>query len=134
MKKNELISLKKYSDQKNLIVLHCVSSYPLNYNKFNYEKFNYIKKNFIRFGYSGHCEGVEDAIFALSNGSCAVEKHFTIDKNLSGRDNKFAILPKELKLICDYHNKCMDMRKEHGLELQKEENEVYLSYRGRWKN
>lgn len=134
MKKKELESLKKYSNQKNLIIMHCVSSYPLKYHNFNFEKFNYIKNNFEKYGYSGHCEGIDDAIFALSNGSSAVEKHFTIDKNLPGRDNKFAILPHELKLICQYYAKCNLMRKELGLELQEEEKEVYENYRGRWKN
>ena len=31
-----------------------------------------------------------------------VEKHFTLDRNLPGRDNKFAILPQELKDLSDY--------------------------------
>ena len=133
LKKKELEGLKKYSKYENLIVMHCVSSYPLKYDNFNFEKFNYIRDNFPKYGYSGHCEGIDDAIFALSYGSLAVEKHFTIDKNLPGRDNKFAILPEELKQICKYSNNCNLMRQEHGLELQDDEQEVYESYRGRWK-
>ena len=31
-----------------------------------------------------------------------IEKHFTIDKNLPGRDNKFAILPEQLKDLTDF--------------------------------
>jgi sialic acid synthase SpsE len=31
-----------------------------------------------------------------------IEKHFTIDHELPGRDNKFAILPHELKDLSDY--------------------------------
>ena len=31
-----------------------------------------------------------------------IEKHFTLDRDLPGRDNKFAILPHELKDLSDY--------------------------------
>ena len=50
-------------------------------------------------GYSGHAEGIEDAIYALAHGATVVEKHFTIDNSLEGRDNKFAILPSQLKIV-----------------------------------
>ena len=36
--------------------------------------------------------------------SSVVEKHFTIDNDLPGRDNKFALLPDEMKKICDYRD------------------------------
>ena len=38
-----------------------------------------------------------------------IEKHFTIDNSLPGRDNKFAILPNELKALVDY----IKSRKKH---------------------
>ena len=133
MKKHELENLKKNSKQKNVVILHCVSSYPLSYKNFNYEKFSYIKNNFKRFGYSGHCEGVEDAIFALSNNAEVVEKHFTTNKNLDGRDNKFAILPEDLKFICEFQKKTKEMKIFNGLDLQESEKDVYQNYRSRWR-
>ncbi len=133
MKKNELENLRKYSDQTNVVVLHCVSSYPLDYKNFNYEKFSFIKNNFKRFGYSGHCDGIEDAIFALSNDAEVVEKHFTTDRNLEGRDNKFAIMPDELRFICDYQKKTKEMKISNGLDLQEFEQDVYKNYRSRWR-
>ena len=35
MKKSELEHLTKYSKQKNVVILHCVSSYPLDHKNFN---------------------------------------------------------------------------------------------------
>lgn len=99
----------------------------------NFEKFFYLKDNFKNVGYSGHAIGINDAIFALSHGAKVVEKHFTIDNNLEGRDNKFAILPKELKLICDFEKDIKNMEIKHGLDLQINENEVYKNYRGRFR-
>jgi len=134
LKKNELNNLKKFKDCENLYVLHCVSSYPLDYNDFNSEKFFYIKNNFKNFGYSGHCEGIDDALFALSNGATFIEKHFTTDQKLKGRDNKFAILPNDLKYLCEYEKNMKKIQKKLGLDLQKKEEEVYKVYRERWRN
>lgn len=133
LKKKELENLLQFKNENNFFILHCVSSYPLDYKNSNFEKFFYLKDNFKNVGYSGHAIGINDAIFALSHGAKVVEKHFTIDNNLEGRDNKFAILPQELKLICDFEKDIKNMEIKHGLDLQVNENEVYKSYRGRFR-
>ena len=133
LKEDELNNLLQFKNLDNFYILHCVSSYPLDYKNCNFEKFFYLKKNFKNVGYSGHARGVNDAIFALSNGAKIVEKHFTIDNNLEGRDNKFAILPNELKFICDFEKDVKNMEKQYGLGLQKSEVDVYENYRGRFK-
>ena len=40
--------------------------------------------------------------FAVIKGAKVIEKHFTTDNNLPGRDNKFSILPEQLKELNDY--------------------------------
>ena len=101
---------------------------------FNSEKFFYIKKNFDNFGYSGHCEGIEDALFALSHGAKFIEKHFTTNQELDGRDNKFAILPNDLKYLCKFEKQLQKIQSKKGLDLQKKEEEVYSLYRERWRS
>ena len=133
MKHDELKKIEDFKSCENLTVLHCVSSYPLKYENTNFSKFFYLKDKFTKVGYSGHCIGIDDAIFAISNGAVAVEKHFTSDNNLPGRDNKFAILKSDLKKLCDYQKKVSDMTINHGLDLQKSEIDAYKNYRGRWK-
>ena len=133
LKHDDLKKLEKFNSYKNLTILHCVSSYPLEHKDCNFSKFFYLKKKFRKVGYSGHCAGIEDAIFALSNGAVAIEKHFTIDNSLPGRDNKFAILESDLKFICDYQLKIEEMLIDKGLELQESEIDAYENYRGRWK-
>ena len=136
LKKKELDDLIKLNNYKNLTLLHCVSSYPLNYENINFEKFHYIKRKFNNVGYSGHAEGIEDALYALSHGATIIEKHFTIDNSLEGRDNKFAILPFQLKIICEFEKKIklIKKNKKENYGLQKIEEDVYSNYRGRWKN
>ena len=133
LKSDELRNLKKFNDCENLTVLHCVSSYPLKYEDSNFSKFFYLKNNFNKVGYSGHCPGIEDSIFDLSNGAVEIEKHFTTDNNLPGRDNKFAILKDDLTYLCSYEKKINEMLIDKGLDLQVSEQEAYKSYRGRWK-
>lgn len=130
----ELKELERFSSCKNLIVLHCVSIYPLNHENSNFAKFFYLKKKFKRVGYSGHCSGIEDALFAISNGAICIEKHFTTNQKLEGRDNKFAILPKELNYLCNFFELKKKMMIDFGLDLQDLERDIYKNYRGRWKN
>ena len=133
LKKNELENLLQFKDLEKFFILHCVSTYPLDYDYCNFKKFFYLKENFRNVGYSGHAKGINDALFALSNGAKVIEKHFTIDNKLEGRDNKFAILPKELEQICSYEKEIQKMMIDHGLNIQRSEIDVYENYRGRFR-
>jgi N,N'-diacetyllegionaminate synthase len=85
-----------------------------------------------RVGYSDHIQGVESAKIAIGEGACVIEKHFTIDNDLPGRDNKFAILPNELKDLTNYISNRKDMFKDHGLDFQKGELDSRANYEGRF--
>ena len=61
-----------------------------------------------------------------------IEKHFTINKKLPGRDNKFAILPDDLKSISFFRYQYLKMSDFKGLDLQKSEYDIFNNYRGRW--
>ena len=61
-----------------------------------------------------------------------IEKHFTLDNSLPGRDNKFAILPKDLKNFKDYLNDREKAHIFHGNDFLKEEEEARNIYTGRW--
>ena len=68
----------------------------------------------------------------MVKGAIFIEKHFTIDNNLPGRDNKFAILPTEFKKLSDTRDKFQQMTIDKGLNLQKSEMDIFDNYRGRW--
>ena len=55
------------------------------------EKFNIIS------GYSDHNEGDLACIAAVASGAKIIEKHFTIDNNLPGGDNKLSMTQKIFK-------------------------------------
>jgi len=66
------------------------------------------------------------------NGVPYIEKHFTTDKDLPGRDNKFAILPEEFLSISKFRDNYIKMSLDRGLDLQECEKDIYNNYRGRW--
>ncbi len=85
---------------KQLLLLHCISSYPTPINQANLLKIPAIKKRFnVLTGLSDHTLGITVAGTAIALGACFIEKHFTLSRNDKGPDSEFSINPKEfLKL------------------------------------
>ena len=82
-------------------------------------------------GYSGHYQGIDDAIYAISKGATLIEKHFTTNNKLPGRDNKFALLPKDFKTLKNYCDLKYKFEIDKGISLQKCEIDIFKNYRGR---
>lgn len=82
----------------NISILHCTSQYPAPIDELNLTAMHSIKEEFdVRVGYSDHSEGIHIAIAAVSLGATILEKHFTLDKDLTGPDHKASIDPIELE-------------------------------------
>ncbi|WP_432407109.1 N-acetylneuraminate synthase family protein [Wukongibacter sp. M2B1] len=82
---------------KDIIVLHCGISYPMPFDEVNIKAMNSIKSAFdVNVGYSDHTSGIVVPTVAVSLGAKAIEKHYTINKCLSGPDHEFALGPDEL--------------------------------------
>ncbi len=114
-------------DNSKFIILHCISSYPLSYSNCNLPRIKTLKMFFPKVGYSDHTFGIEGAKISLEYNPCVIEKHFTLDQSLPGRDNKFAILPHELRELSDYINKREEMNVSHGegyLECEQEARDI----------
>ena len=78
------------------ILLHCNSSYPTPIQDVNLTTIEFLQKTFgVPVGYSDHCIGNEVSLAAVSLGACMIEKHFTLDKNMEGPDQKLSSDPKE---------------------------------------
>ncbi len=83
-----------------IYILHCNSSYPTKFNELNLNNITTLQNNFkCSIGFSDHSIGIEGSIAAVALGARVVEKHFTIDKSLSGPDQKISLTPSELKLM-----------------------------------
>ena len=106
--------------------------YPCDYENANILKMKELMKVHNLVGYSDHIQGTDSAKIAISEGALVIEKHFTLDNELPGRDNKFAILPEQMKDIHNYIQKYNSMLIDHGNDFQSGEEDSRNNYTGRF--
>ncbi|MBF89505.1 MAG: N-acetylneuraminate synthase [Candidatus Marinimicrobia bacterium] len=83
-----------------LTILHCSTEYPTPMIDVNLKAMETIRNELdVKVGYSDHTNGIEVAIAAVALGASVIEKHFTIDRNLSGPDHSASLEPKELQAM-----------------------------------
>jgi N,N'-diacetyllegionaminate synthase len=89
--------LNIYSRSKSdIILLHCISNYPCSHDSLNMNIMKTLHDSFqLPVGFSDHSVGSHAAIIATVMGAKIVEKHFTLDKNMSGPDHRASSTPKE---------------------------------------
>ena len=87
---------------RDLILLHCTSSYPTPPEDVHLRKMITLSRIFdCPVGLSDHTFGTIAAIGAVALGACMIEKHFTIDRNLAGPDHWFSADPTEFRALVD---------------------------------
>lgn len=98
---DEIKKSLKYLTNPEVVIMHCVSEYPLPYQNANLLAIKELKKKFPshEIGYSDHTIGILACILAVSHGATTIEKHFTMDKNLEGTDHIISADPSDLKLL-----------------------------------
>ena len=84
-----------------ITVLHCNTEYPTPFEDVNLKAMLTIKAAFpgIQVGYSDHTPGIEVPIAAVALGARVIEKHFTLDRNMEGPDQRASLEPYELKAM-----------------------------------
>jgi N-acetylneuraminate synthase/N,N'-diacetyllegionaminate synthase len=86
--------------KQEVILLHCVTSYPVKIEEVNLKAIITLGKKFnLLVGFSDHTEGIIAPAAAVVLGACIIEKHFTLDKNLPGPDHSASLGPEELKSL-----------------------------------
>jgi N,N'-diacetyllegionaminate synthase len=85
------------SNNCSFTLLHCVSSYPTHFKDANLATISYLQKIFdSSIGFSDHTVGIDVSLAAVALGATIIEKHFTLNKNMDGPDQKLSIDPNEL--------------------------------------
>jgi N,N'-diacetyllegionaminate synthase len=80
-----------------ITVLHCTTEYPARMVDVNLRAMVAMREILgVKTGYSDHTVGIEVAVAAAALGATAIEKHFTLDRNLPGPDHKASLEPDEL--------------------------------------
>lgn len=97
----EAVSTAREAGCKDLILLHCISSYPAPIDQANLLQMRCLTERFKTIpGLSDHTLGTTASVAAVALGACVIEKHFTLSRNDTGPDSEFSIEPDELKRLC----------------------------------
>ncbi|PFG11732.1 pseudaminic acid synthase [Marinobacter sp. LV10MA510-1] len=84
-----------------LILLHCVSSYPAPFEQANLAQISELTRRFKTVsGLSDHTLGTTASVAAVALGAHFIEKHFTLNRDNGGPDSSFSIEPDELERLC----------------------------------
>ena len=83
-----------------ILIFHCISSYPTPLDKARLNTISSLKDQYqLEVGLSDHTIGNNAAIAAVALGASAIEKHFILDKKQKGPDSAFSIEPNDLNLL-----------------------------------
>lgn len=99
---DEAVRALKEVGCKNIVIFHCVLSYPTDPKDANLRIVETLKRDFpdVRVGFSDHV-APDDTMMTLAAaymlGAEVIEKHFTLDKTLPGNDHYHAGDPNDFK-------------------------------------
>ena len=87
-------------EKENLTILHCNTEYPTPMQDVNLRAMLTIRNELdVAVGYSDHTLGIEIPVAAVAMGATVIEKHFTLDRTLTGPDHAASLEPNELEAM-----------------------------------
>ncbi|KKW47170.1 MAG: N-acetylneuraminate synthase [Candidatus Kaiserbacteria bacterium GW2011_GWA2_58_9] len=94
----DAVNVVRDTGNENLILLHCISSYPAAPQDMNVVVMDTLRKAFgVPVGLSDHSIGLSVASVALALGAEVIERHFTLDRFMEGPDHILSSDPEEMK-------------------------------------
>jgi len=80
--------------RKDLIILHCTSTYPSRLEELNLKVIPALMERYdVPVGYSGHEVGLYTSLAAAVVGACFIERHITLDRAMWGSDQAASVEP-----------------------------------------
>lgn len=97
----EAVTAAREGGCRDLVLLHCISSYPASVDHANLRQIPELAKRFgVLSGLSDHTLGTTVSVAAVALGACVIEKHFTLRRSDKGPDSDFSVEPDELERLC----------------------------------
>ena len=88
--------------QDKVTLFHCTTEYPAPYESVHLACMQTMRTAFgLPVGYSDHTRGIYISLAAVALGAHIIEKHFTLNRNLPGPDQKASIEPDELRQMVE---------------------------------
>jgi sialic acid synthase SpsE len=96
----EAVEVLDSNNSGSVTLLHCTSIYPTPYDEVSLNLMHVLQVGFgKKVGFSDHSLGIAIPLAAVALGATVIEKHFTLDRSLSGPDHSYAIEPDELQMM-----------------------------------
>lgn len=97
---DEALRLIQLAGCHEVVLLHCVSTYPAQPSDANLLAMNTLRSAFGKpVGFSDHTLGVDVALAAVALGASVLEKHLTLDRSMHGPDHRASLEPEEMKKL-----------------------------------
>lgn len=97
----EAVEAARSAGSQNIVLLHCISSYPAPIEQINLRQMQTLADRFGTIpGLSDHTLGTTASVAAVALGACFIEKHFTLSRADKGPDSDFSLEPDELRTLC----------------------------------
>lgn len=118
----DAVEAARSSGCEDLVLLHCISSYPAPTEQSNLRQIPVLSQRFgAMVGLSDHTMGTAVSVASIALGAVVIEKHFTLNRKDKGPDSEFSLEPDELEKLCtDTKNAWLSLGKS-GFERQKAE-------------
>ena len=88
------------SNNKNIALLHCISSYPTDEKDSNISVIPKLIESFdCVIGQSDHTNDIQVPLYSVCSGAQILEKHFMIDENMKCVDSPVSITQKQMKKL-----------------------------------
>ncbi len=124
----EAVDTLREAGCEQLALLKCTSAYPAPVEEMNLRTIPHLAEAFhVPVGLSDHTPGIEVPITAVSFGACIIEKHFTLDRSLTGPDSAFSLEPGEFKAMVNAVRTAEKALGEvrYGVSQREEESKVF---------
>jgi pseudaminic acid synthase len=97
---SEALEAARSEGARDILLFHCISSYPAPIEESNLNMIPVLKKNFnVEVGLSDHTLGNLAATLSICKGASAIEKHFILNKSFKGPDSEFSMDPNQLSSL-----------------------------------
>jgi sialic acid synthase SpsE len=83
-----------------VVLMQCTSLYPCDNDKLNLRVMQTYRERFqVLVGYSGHERGLAPSEAAAALGACVIERHYTVDRTMTGPDHAASLEPEGLRRL-----------------------------------